>query len=275
MELDARSKHVRNALLVVLALIIASGGVFIYEYLSKSSGNGVAVEGTITEKHRKPHGGLPWGDPYEIVIEFQINGHSRQFTTSRAVWDTWGEMNRVGGHVRLLILADGRTYIDKFNYLYPVTTTLLVLSAIGLLATLWILVILESNYSVAAKRREQYRRARSAPARPLSANRRQLLRHMHNWFAMLAGIMVLFSVGITKHNLWWLALGGLVLVFPLALWPRKKFVCPHCGASMVNELRNMVPNITGRRTNWLTVRDYLAKGVGVTCQKCGRSLDDS
>ena len=269
--MSARAKHVKNILRVVLLLLVAAGIAFTIEHSRIQ--DGAETTGRIVAKHRKPHGGGPFGDPYEIVIAYQAHGQRKRLTTSRAVWDMSGTLNTIGATVPVWYLDDGKASINRFNYLYPITTTLLGLTIIGAISALFaLLVIPQSRYEAYSSRLRRYQEAKNRPHQCLSANRRLLLSRLHLLLLMFGGALGLVAIGILRSSVWLLIaafLGVILCVFAR----RWMLVCPHCGASLVEDLKEIEPRIsTG--TNWLIVRDYLAKGVPVICRSCGRSLDD-
>lgn len=269
--MSARARHVKNILRVVLLLLVATGIAFTIEY--SRIRDGTETTGRIVAKHRKPHGGGPFGDPYEIVIEYRAPGQHKRFATSRAIWDMSGKLNSIGATVPVWYLDDGRASINRFSYLYPITLTLLGLTTIGAISALFVpLVIPQSHHDVFSSRVRRYQDAKNRPHQHLSANRKLLLSRLHRLLLMLGGALGLIAIGILRSSVWSLiaALVGVILwLFAI----RRMLVCPHCGASLVEALKEIEPRIT-TRTNWLIVRDYLAKGVPVICRSCGRSLDD-
>jgi len=256
----------------MLMLLVGSGIALAIEY-SHVLGATEAM-GRIVAKHRKPHGGGPTGDPYEIVIEYQAHGQRIRFVTSRAVWDRWsGALNTIGATVPMLYLNNGKAFINRFSYLYPITTALLALAGIGgISALLVLLVIPRSRIEAASSRARRYQQTKSSPHPHLSPNRRLLLRRLHGLLLMFGGVLGLVVIGVLRSSVWFFiaALVGVILWF-FAM--RRMLVCPRCGASLIEDLKEIVPRITFG-TNWLMVRDYLAKGVPLTCRNCGRSLDD-
>ena len=115
-----------------MLLLVASAISFAVEW--SRIHDGAEATGRIVAKRRIPHPVGPTGDPYEIVIEYQANGHKRRFATTRAVWDSLGKLNTVGESVPVWYLSEGRAYIDRFVYLYPITSILLVIAGIGLVS---------------------------------------------------------------------------------------------------------------------------------------------
>ena len=180
-------------------------------------------------------------------------------------------MNTIGAAVPVRHLGDGEAEIDRFNYLYPVTTTLLGIAGIGLFAILWLFVIPQSRLEEVESRERQYRQTRKRPPKRIGENRRHLLRRMHMFLAVMALLLVMAGIGVVRRSAWLYiaSVGGIVL---LAIALRRVLLCPHCGASLNKDLKKLDPS--PGRTNWLIVRDNLAKGVPVTCSACGRSLDE-
>jgi len=268
--LSARSKHVKNLLRSITLLLTIAGIAFATEYYQILDGE--KVDGRIIEKQRKTNGGGPYGDAYEIIIEYQVNGQLSRFTTSRAVWDTWGTLNTIGATVPVLYLKDGKAFIDRFSYLYPFTATLLGISIAAIAALLWLLVIPQSRIETASSRVKRYRNAKNSTHQRLSSNRRQLLKRLNLWLLVAGGILGLLVIGILRSSLW-IVIFSFVAFVLLRLAMGRILVCPYCGASLTKDLQEIEPRVVSR-TNWLVVRDYLAKGVPVTCRNCGRSLDD-
>jgi len=268
--LSARSKHLKNLLRLITLLITIAGITLAIEYYQIRDGE--RVDGRIIEKHRKAKGGGPYGDAYEIIIEYPAYGQLRRFTTSRAVWDTWGALNTIGATVPVLYLKDGKAFIDRFIYLYPFTAILLGLSITAIAALLWLLVIPQSRIETASSRVKRYRNAKSGTHKHLSPNRRLLLKRLNLWLLMAGGILGLLVIGILRSSPWLVIFSFVALVL-LRFAMRWILVCPNCGAPLTKDLQEIGPRIVSR-TNWLVVRDYLAKGVPVTCRNCGRSLDD-
>jgi len=140
---------------VVLLLLVAAGVAFMIE--KPLVQNDVEAIGHIIAKHRRPHMVGPTCDPYEIVIEYQVNGQRKRLVTSRAVWDGWWNvhLNTIGAAVPMWYLQDGQAFINRFNYLYPVTTILLTIVGIGLVSTLFVFLIPQSRLENAASRVRQ------------------------------------------------------------------------------------------------------------------------
>jgi len=268
--LSARSKHVKNLLRLITLLLTIAGVALAIEY--SQIRDGAKVDGRIIEKHRKTQGGGPYGDAYEIIIEYQAYGQLRRFTTSRAVWDTWGTLNTIGATVPVLYLKDGKAFVDRFSYLYPFTAILLVLSTTAIAALLWILVISKPRIETASSRIKRYRDVKNSRHQCLSSNRRLLLKRLNLWLLVAGGILGLLVIGILRSSLW-LVIFSFVAFVLLRLAMGRILVCPYCGASLTKDLQEIEPRVVSR-TNWLVVRDYLAKGIPVTCRNCGRSLDD-
>lgn len=268
--MSARTKHLKNILRLVVLLLVVSGIAFAVEY--SQALDGAEVSGRIVEKHRKSRGGGPTGDGYDIVIEYPAHEQIRRFTTSRAVWDMWGALNTVGASVPVLYLEDGRAFVNRFSYLYPFTTILLCLTAIGAATFLVLLVIPRSRLDTAYSRIRQYQQAKNNPHPRLSPSRRFLLGRLNRLLLMFGGAIGLVAIGAFRSSAW-LLIAGFAGVILLSLAVGRILVCPHCGASLARDLKEIVPRIT-YGTNWLMVRDYLAKGVPLTCRSCGRSLDD-
>ncbi len=268
--MSARSKHVKNLLRLIALLLTTAGIVLAIEYYQVRDGE--KVDGRIIEKHRKTQGGGPYGDAYEIIIEYQAYGQLRRFTTSRAVWDTWGALNTIGATVSVLYLKDGKAFIDRFNYLYPFTATLLGISIAAIAGLLLLLVIPQSRIETASSQVKRYRNAKNSTHQRLSSNRRLLLKRLNLWLLMAGGMLGLLVVGILRSSPW-IVISSFVTFVLLRYAMRWILVCPNCGASLTKDLQEIEPRVVSR-TNWLVVRDYLAKGVPVTCRNCGRSLDD-
>lgn len=268
--MSTRTKHFKNILRLVLLLLIVSGIAFAIEY--SQTLNGTEAMGRIVEKNRKPQGGGPYGDAYEIVIEYQAYGQLKRFSTSRAVWDTWGVLNTIGATIPVLYLKEGKVFINRFVYLYPFSAILLSLTTIGIGVLIVLLVIPRSRIETASSRVRQYQQAKNSPHQYLSPNRRLLLSGMNRLLLMFGGVLGLLVIGVIRSSAW-LVIASFVGVILLRLAFRPVLVCPHCGASLIEDLKEIIPRIVSR-TNWLMVRDYLAKGVPLTCRNCGRSLDD-
>ena len=130
--MNARRSQIRNLLRVLLLLLVASAISFAVEWSRVH--DGAEATGRIVAKRRVPHLVAPTGDSYEIIIEYQVNGHTRRFATPRAVWGSLGKLNTVGESVPVWYLPDGRAYLKGFVYLYPVTASLLALFGIGLIS---------------------------------------------------------------------------------------------------------------------------------------------
>ena len=252
-------------------LLIISGIAFAVEYSRIQ--DGTRVEGRIVEKHRKASGGGPLGDAYEIVIEYQAVGEARRFATSRAVWDAWGSLDSVGATVPLRYLQDGRAFIDRFTYLYPFTAMLLMIAAIAAAVLLWLFVVPQSRIEAASVRAKRYRDLDKSPQKRPGLNRGLLLKRLHLWLLLSGGIGVLLVIGVLIPSPL-LVIACIVAIVLLWSGVGRVLVCPFCGASLKQDLQDIEPRIGSGRTNWLIVRDYLAKGVAVSCSHCGRSLDD-
>ncbi len=265
-----RLNHLRNgSFAVVFLFLVAAGVAFMIE--KQQVQNGAEAIGHIIAKRRIPHMVGPTSDPYEIIIEYQVNGQRKRIVTPRAVWDSWGTLNNIGATVPVWYLPDGRAFIDHFNYLYPFTTTLLVFAAMGLMASLYLFFIARSRLEKVLSRTGQYQRTRKIPHRRLSQNRKHLLGRIHRLLVLLGLVLLLAVIGVLRESAWLylIAIAG-VLVWLVAM--KKALVCPHCGASLTKDLKELDPLLG--RTNWLIVRDNLAKGVAIICSHCGRSLDD-
>jgi len=257
------------ALRILLILVLVTAGAFFYEY--QQSRGGFRSDGLIVERNRRPDGGGPFGDAYEIVIEYQAGDNVRRLSTSRPVWDSWGKMDAIGARVSVLYLADGRAFVDNFAYLYPFTTMFLVLSAIATVALIWMRSFGRSRLEANLARTDRYRQARKGSGKRLSRNRRQLLSRLNWWLVMAAVLIVSGVIGIMGPYVW-LAIASFGAIFILSMALKNLLACPHCGASLKAELRDMAPHV-GHKANWLMVQNYLAKGVEVTCRSCGRNLD--
>lgn len=269
--MSARSKQIKTVLRLITLLLTISGISFVIEYAQIR--DGAKVNGLIIEKHRKASGGGPLADAYEIAIEYQAYGEIRRFTTSRAVWDIWGSLNIIGTKVPILYLKDGNAFIDRFTYLHPFTAMLLVFSTIATVALLWLFVVPQSRIEAASVRAKQYRNLKNGPQKRLSPNRRLLLKRLHLWLIMIGGIAVLLVIGVLIPSPW-LVISSFAAIILLWSSIHRILVCPYCGASLKEDLRGIEPRVVSRRTNWLIVRDYLAKGVAVICSNCGHSLDN-
>jgi len=269
--LGARAKHTRNILVVVFLVLLAAGVAFVIE--KSFVQNGVEAIGHIIAKRRIPHAVGSTSDPYEIIIEYQVNDQRKRLVTSRAVWDSWGKvtLNTIGATVPVWHLDNGQAFIDRFNYLYPITATLLGLTGIGLVGTLFVFLIPQSRYERAGSRVRRYQHTKKTPYHRISNNRKLLLKRMHQLFIVLGAIVVLAVIGILRESAW-LYITVIAGVILLAFAGRRALVCPHCGASLKKDLQKLDPLLG--RTNWMIVRDNLAKGVAVICSKCGCSLDD-
>jgi len=255
---------------MTLVLLVSAGISFTIEHLQIQHGTETA--GHIIAKHGRPYGG-GLGDLYEIEIEYQAHGQRKHFRSVRALGDT-RKFNVIGTAVPVLHLDNGKAFINGFIYLYPITATLLVLTAIAGVSTLFVLLFIpQSRFEAAAARARQYQQAKRSPRQRLSANRRLLLSRLHRWLFFSGGMLAIVVMGFLRTSAWivLVALAGAALS---TLIMRRMLVCPHCGASLANDLKELEPSVVRGRTNWLTVRDYLAKGVPVTCSHCGRSLDE-
>jgi len=270
--MNTKIKTLKKILIFSGLLILVSAISFLYEYSQIQDIKNVETTGVIIDKIRNKDGMGRWGDPYKIVIEYNINGNKQKFSTSRAVWHTFGDLDTIGNKVPLLYLSDGRILINKFTYLYPVTTTFLGLAFISLLSLLGAFLVPRSRFRKAENRKKQYLKLAQKRDKKLSLNRKSLLNRLHGWFAFIVLTAGLFALAIII-KLPWLGILSLVSAILLVLLLRKILVCPHCGNTLIQELRELEPNITNR-TNWLVVRDYLAKGVPVQCQSCKKSLDE-
>ncbi len=258
------------SLSVLLVLALATVGAFFYEY--QQSGGGVRSDGLIVERNLRPDGGGPLGDRYEIVVEYQVGDGVRRLSTSRPVWDAWGKMDTIGAPVSVLYLADGRAFVDNFAYLYPFTTVFLVLSAIAIVAFIWVRSFGRSRLAANIARTDRFRQARKRPGKRLSEHRRQLLSRLNWWLVVIAVVVVSGVIGFLGPYVW-LAIASIGAIVVLLVALKSLLACPHCGASLQADLRDMVPHV-GHKTNWLMVQNYLAKGVEITCRSCGSSLDD-
>lgn len=121
-----------NLLRILVLLLVAAAISFAVEW--SRIHDGAEATGRIVAKRRIPHPVGPTGDPYEIIIEYQANGHKRRFATTRAVWDSLGKLNTEGESVSVWYLPDGRACLHSFVYLYPVTTSFLLLFGVGLVS---------------------------------------------------------------------------------------------------------------------------------------------
>lgn len=251
-------------------MLVAAGISFTIEYSRIHPGT--EATGYIVARHQTPGLVGPTADSYEIVIAYQAHGKHQQFVTSRAVWDSLGELNTIGATVPVWYLDDGRAFINRFSYLYSITSIFLILATIGLVSTFFLLFIPKSRYETASLRVKQYQQAKRRH-RPLSPNRRMLLSRMHRLFFLFAADLGLTLIGILRESTWlYIAsfVGAIFWVFIMKRW----LVCPHCGKSLAKDLKELEPRVVRNGTNWLIVRDYLAKGVPITCSQCGHSLDD-
>jgi len=254
---------------VLLVLVLVTVGAFSYEY--QQSSGGFRTNGLIVERNRRPDGGGPFGDAYEIVVEYQVGDNVRRLSTSRPVWDSWGKMDTIGARVSVLYLADGRAFVDTFAYLYPLTTMFLALSTIAIVALIWMRSFGRSRLQANLARTDRFRQARKSPGKRLSKHRRQLLSRLNWWLIMVAAAIVLGAIGILGPNVWLVTASfGAVVILLVTL--KTLLACPHCSASLKADLRDMVPHV-GHKTNWLMVQNYLAKGVEITCRSCGGNLD--
>jgi len=268
--LSARSKHFKNILKVVFLLLVAAGIAFTIEYSRIQAG--AEATGHIVAKHWKQGLVGPTSDHYEIVIEYQARGQRHRLIASRAVWDMWGELNTIGATVPVWYTDDGRAFIKRFNYLYPFTATLLGIAAIGLVTVLFLPFISQTRYEAASSRAKQYQQAKRRH-RPLSPNRRMLLGRVHRLLFLLVAILGLALIGILRSSLW-IYIAAIAAAILWSFIIKRALACPHCGASLAKDLKELDPSVVRAKTNWLIVRDYLAKGVPVTCSHCGHSLDD-
>ncbi len=269
-EVSARSRHFKNILMLIVLLIIAAGITFSVE--RSQLRDGIRVDGRIVDIHRKASGGGPTRDAYEIVIEYPVDGQPRRFTTSRVVWDSWGTFNTVGATVPVLYLKNGEAFINRFAYLYPFSTMLLGVLAAATGALVWLLVIPRSRIEAVALRRKRYKHIKTGARWRLAPNRRQLLRRLDLWLLMNTGLMVLVAIGVLQSFVWLVILSFAAAVL-IHFLMRRILVCPHCGASLMKDLREIEPRLVSK-TNWLTVRGLLAKGAPLTCRNCAHSLDD-
>lgn len=251
-------------------LFVIAGISLVVEYYQIQ--DGTKVDGRIIEKQRKAHGGGPYGDAYEIIVEYQSSGQLRRFTTSRAVWDTWGSLNTIGATVPVLYLKDGKVFIDRVGYLYPYTATFLGISLMAIAALFWILVIPASRIETVSLRTKRYRDIKKSQRQSPGSCRRLLLKRLNLWLLVAGGLLVSMVIGILQSSPW-IAIYSIVAIVLLRLVMGRILVCPCCGASIVKDLKEIEPSLVSR-TNWLVVRDHLAKGVPVTCSSCGSSLDD-
>ena len=266
---DLKIKLQRNVIRAVFVLLFAAVIVFFIERPLVE--NGTETSGYIVSKHRIPHIVAPTSDSYEIVIEYQVNGKVKRLVSSRAVWDTWGAFNTIGATVPVLYLNDGKAYINRFNYLYPITTSLLIISVLALLSTVLFLFMPQSRIKKIERQVNELKQAKNTTCRQLSPNRRHLLMHLHLLLFLAGVILLLAGIGIYLESpgLYITAIAGVVLWLVIL---KKTLVCPHCGASLKEDLQELDP-LSGK-TNWLIVRDNLARGLPVICSKCDRSLDD-
>ncbi len=266
---NTTKQHFGAALRVLLILVLVTVGAFFYEY--EQTTGGFRTDGLIVERNRRPDGGGPFGDAYEIVIEYQMGGNVRRLSTTRPVWDSWGKMDTIGARVSVLYLADGRALVDTFAYLYPLTMMFLVLSAIATGALIWMRSFGRSQLEGNVARADRFRQARKRPGKRLSKHRRQLLSRLNWWLVMAAVVIVFGIIGLLGPYIW-LALASFGAIVILSVTLKSLLACPHCGASLKADLRDMVPHV-GHKTNWLMVQNYLAKGVEITCRSCGGNLD--
>jgi len=269
-QLIARSKHAKNILKVLLLFLIASGIAFSIEY--PDTKDGIRTEGRIVEKKMKPEGGGPLGDPYEIIIEYKIHDQLYRFSTSRAVWDTFGTLNTIGATVPVVHTQDGKGRIDGFNYLYPFTAMLLVIDVIAVIAMIAVFLIPGARYETSAARARQYRVSKRTPQNNRSDNRSLLIRRLDSLFLFDALLLIMIFFGV-YYRMVWISIMGILGAFIAGVSFGWMLKCPHCGKSLAKDLKNITPGIGGG-TNWLVVRDYLSKGVPVVCSHCGRPLDN-
>jgi len=266
---NTAKQHFGTVLRVLLILVLVTVGAFFYEYEQTTSG--FRTDGVIVERNRRPDRVGPLADSYEIVIEYRAGGDVRRLSTSRPVWDAWGKMDTIGTRVPVLYLADDRAFVDTFAYLYPLTTMFLVLSAIATGALIWMRSFGRSKLKANVARTDRFRQARKRPGKRLSEHRRQLLSRLNWWLVVAAVVIVLGIIGLMGPYVW-LAIASFGAIVILSVTLKNLLACPHCGASLKADLKDMVPHV-GNKTNWLMVQNYLAKGVAITCRSCGGNLD--
>ena len=210
-------------------------------------------------------------DRFEMVIEYTTPAGPRRFSKSRAVWDVPGEMGRTGTRLPILYTTDGRAWVDRFFYTHPFTGVMLIFDGLLIAAWLWLTTVGRQRFTKLTRQRAEYRRAALHPRGEIAPARRRLLREVSAMvLAMGAGIVATgagFALGTIT-----LAGSGLALVLGVRIffWPR--FTCPDCSGSLVGELRDLGLPLGGT-TNWLMVRDALAKGVPLRCSNCKWDLD--
>ncbi|SFM86008.1 hypothetical protein [Thermodesulforhabdus norvegica] len=257
--------------ITVLLLLAAAGIAFTIE--KSKVRNGVEVTGHVIAKRRIPHPVGPYGDAYEVIIEYRVKGQPKRLITTRAVWDTIGKrpLNTIGAAVQVLHLPDGRAVINRFYYLYPFTTTLLTIAGIGLISAFYTFFIRKKGLEKAESDAISYRRPSRTSYLLHGRNRKGLLSRLYRQLITLGALLVLMFIAIILESPWLyiIAIAGILWV---SVRTRKAMTCPHCGASLRKDLQKLDPS--PGKTNWLIVVDRLSKGVKVTCSNCGRSLDD-
>ncbi|MFV2068974.1 MAG: hypothetical protein ACC645_18565 [Pirellulales bacterium] len=266
--MSARTKQVENILKLLFLLLIVSGIAFSIEYVETK--DGIRTEGRIVEKKRKPDGGGPLGDPYEIIIEYEAHDQTSRFSTSRAIWDNLGTLNTIGSTVPVVYLEDGKGHIDRFYYLYPVTATILVVTVIGIAAMIAVCFIHGSRFEMAAARARQYQETKRTPQKNRSYNRRLLIRKLDSLFLFTAFFFLMVFFGFYYRSAW-IGILGILGALMVGVSFGRMLKCPHCGKSLAKDLKNITP-IIGGRTNWLIVRDYLSKDIPVVCSNCRRPI---
>ncbi len=251
--------------LLLLALALASALV----ERARLAGT-VPIEGRVVAIERAERGG-PYGDAERLVIEFTLAGRSHRVRTARAVWEIFDPAYRTVG-ARIALRADpadpSGARIATAVHLYPVTATLLVLTAIATAVTAW-------SLTPAGRRRAAEDRARvarwRAARRPLPARgsarpgRERLLRSLRAGLALaaLAVALVLLAV-VTREVLAMVAAVALAALAYRAL--RRSLRCPRCATDLRPGIAANLPR--GMAGNWLVIHDYLRQGGALHCPRC-------
>lgn len=234
LQMTARTPPVTNMLRMVLLLRVVSGIAFAVAHARIQDLTG--TPGRIVARSRRRYGRGLLGRRYKVVIECQVHGQTKRFTTSPVIWDislaprypcgTCMPAERsFGGWTTFTPFRRTRSEWRSSDGSRPFLCGLVLISVPGL------------RHEALSSQTRGSEKARNRSHRNLGAKRKLRLNRLHRLLLRLAAMLGFVALGVVRRSVWMLiiALSGVV---PWRFAAKRVLACP------------------------------------VICRNCGRSLDD-
>jgi len=126
--MSTRNGPIRALVMIIVAAVAA------FAYEQHALRGSVRVDGTIVSMRPARFGGGPTGDPYRLLIEYDLDGASHRFESGRSVFEQVSGDFEPGHHVPVVV-TPGDPASARIGTMYHVHTASLSLGVVaGMLA---------------------------------------------------------------------------------------------------------------------------------------------